>query len=209
MRLLQTLLVLTFLIIALVGGQNDEFDETTELINLNDDSFEHLTQASTGATTGDWLVLMTKDKKCSECEKIEKELKNVATLKKGFMNVAKLVTKLSPITLRRFGVSKKPILIYFHLGMQWTYKGDMKKDKIIDFISGDFAQQNGRRVVSPLDSIDIWKEDFMKELEAAYKEKRLPKNNVLLILSVGLLAGLMVVLGFITSKNKDLKKKDD
>ena len=25
---------------------------------LNDDSFEHLTQASTGATTGDWLILL-------------------------------------------------------------------------------------------------------------------------------------------------------
>lgn len=25
---------------------------------LNDDTFEHLTQAATGATTGDWLVML-------------------------------------------------------------------------------------------------------------------------------------------------------
>lgn len=25
---------------------------------LNDESFEHLTQASTGATTGDWLIVL-------------------------------------------------------------------------------------------------------------------------------------------------------
>lgn len=25
---------------------------------LNDDSFEHLTQVATGATTGDWLVML-------------------------------------------------------------------------------------------------------------------------------------------------------
>jgi len=25
---------------------------------LNDETFEHLTQASTGATTGDWLILL-------------------------------------------------------------------------------------------------------------------------------------------------------
>ena len=30
----------------------------TCLIHLSDDNFEHLTQAATGATTGDWLVLM-------------------------------------------------------------------------------------------------------------------------------------------------------
>ena len=31
---------------------------TAEPISLNDDNFEHLTQAATGATTGDWLVLL-------------------------------------------------------------------------------------------------------------------------------------------------------
>ena len=29
-----------------------------DLIVLDDGSFEHLTQAATGATTGDWLVFM-------------------------------------------------------------------------------------------------------------------------------------------------------
>ena len=33
-------------------------EETAEPIKLNDDNFEHLTQAATGATTGDWLVLL-------------------------------------------------------------------------------------------------------------------------------------------------------
>lgn len=44
-------LILVFLLlnVILVSG---------ELILLDDDSFEHLTQASTGATTGDWVVLM-------------------------------------------------------------------------------------------------------------------------------------------------------
>lgn len=35
-----------------------EEDDETDLIMLNDSNFEHLTQASTGATTGDWLVMM-------------------------------------------------------------------------------------------------------------------------------------------------------
>ncbi len=34
---------------------------------LNDNTFEHQTQAATGATTGDWFVLFVKDE-CPECE---------------------------------------------------------------------------------------------------------------------------------------------
>ena len=29
-----------------------------DVIALNDETFEHLTQSSTGATTGDWIVLL-------------------------------------------------------------------------------------------------------------------------------------------------------
>ena len=38
---------------------NFTYSETgNKVIELNDANFEHLTQASTGATTGDWLVLL-------------------------------------------------------------------------------------------------------------------------------------------------------
>lgn len=37
-----------------------KFDQnrTPTVKELTDDSFEHLTQAATGATTGDWLILL-------------------------------------------------------------------------------------------------------------------------------------------------------
>lgn len=47
------------------GPVNDElilhtFSDNREPVvkELNDDTFEHLTQAATGATTGDWLVML-------------------------------------------------------------------------------------------------------------------------------------------------------
>lgn len=47
------------------GPVNDElilhtFTDNKEPVvkELNDQTFEHLTQASTGATTGDWLVML-------------------------------------------------------------------------------------------------------------------------------------------------------
>ena len=44
--------ILPLVLILNVLGAEDQ------LLLLNDDNFEHLTQAATGATTGDWLVLM-------------------------------------------------------------------------------------------------------------------------------------------------------
>ncbi|KAJ7393769.1 hypothetical protein OS493_003428 [Desmophyllum pertusum] len=39
---------------------------------LNDASFEHLTQASTGATTGDWLIVFSFTERDPECERCKK-----------------------------------------------------------------------------------------------------------------------------------------
>jgi len=39
----------------------EEFVETAQMVamkTLYDETFEHLTQAATGATTGDWLVIL-------------------------------------------------------------------------------------------------------------------------------------------------------
>ena len=33
-------------------------NQDANVVALNDDSFEHLTQASSGATTGDWFVFL-------------------------------------------------------------------------------------------------------------------------------------------------------
>jgi len=198
---------LVILLVCMINITCSQDEEESDIIVLDDNNFEHLTQASTGATTGDWLVMMTKDKKCSECDKIEKELRKVATVFKGRKNIAKLDPKNSRLTLRRFKISKKPTLLFFHLGYQWIYKGDLKNKKISEFVSDGFSRQNGYQVTAQLDSIDVWKEDFIKELKAAYKEKRLPKRDALLIVSAGILAGAMLIYGFLFSKKKENETK--
>ena len=56
---------------------------------LTDGSFEHLTQAATGATTGDWLVLFYTDD-CTDCHKMMAGLESVSCQHKGRVNVAKV-----------------------------------------------------------------------------------------------------------------------
>jgi len=204
------LVTLALFISTITSSGEEEEEEKVQLILLNDTNFEHLTQAATGATTGDWLVLMSKDNKCkTECEKIEKELEKVATLHKNRVNIAKLDTINSRLTLRRFKAGKKASLMFFRLGNQWTYKGEMKKKRISEFVSEGFMRQNGYRVADQLDSFDVWKEDFVKELKASYRERRLPDRSTLLIVLAALMAAVMLLCGYAAAKNPPNNDDDD
>ena len=185
-------------------------DEGIDVHVLDDDSFEHLTQASTGATTGDWLVLMTSDRECSDCKKIQRELRRVALTYQNLKNVAILDTENSQLTLRRFKVSMKPILLFFHHGYQWTYTREIEKhEEISAFVEECLQQCVGQIVTPPLDSIDVWKEDFAQEVTAALKEKRLPKGNALLVISGGLLAVMMLLYGLVCSSKPKREEVDE
>merc|ERR1719295_1029955 len=56
---------------------------------LTDSSFEHLTQAATGATTGDWFVLFSSSK-CRLCKRMTAALETVACNNRGRSNVARV-----------------------------------------------------------------------------------------------------------------------
>ncbi|PFX17881.1 Thioredoxin domain-containing protein [Stylophora pistillata] len=60
-------------------------DSTVKI--LDDNSFEHLTQASTGSTTGDWLIVFSfteRDPECAECKKADEAIeKSQEHLKQG------------------------------------------------------------------------------------------------------------------------------
>lgn len=64
-KIYYNLLTYLFILLNLVGPLNDEEILHTFLNNkepivkeLTDETFEHLTQASSGATTGDWFVML-------------------------------------------------------------------------------------------------------------------------------------------------------
>lgn len=135
------------------------------LVVLNDDNFEHLTQAATGATTGDWLVFMVKSGKCKECEHIEKELKTVAVEFRNRLNVAKLDPDNSRLTLRRFKIQKKPTILFFRLGYQWRYTKRISSQDISRFVSEGYGRENAYPVAKQLDRFDVWQEDYVKEMK--------------------------------------------
>ncbi len=75
---------------------------------LNDNTFEHQTQAATGATTGDWFVLFVK-RDCEECDLLRARWEALACRHKGRINVARVDRAGSgAVTGRRFDVTGVP-----------------------------------------------------------------------------------------------------
>uniref|UniRef100_T1IUX9 Uncharacterized protein n=1 Tax=Strigamia maritima TaxID=126957 RepID=T1IUX9_STRMM len=87
---------------------------------LTDDTFEHLTQAGTGATTGDWLVLF-----CNLTEQLCTSLQpiwdSVSSRISARLNVAFVDTFQNTKLITRFKIEKIPEIIFFRLGKMYRY----------------------------------------------------------------------------------------
>lgn len=103
---------------------------------LTDETFEHLTQASTGATTGDWLVMFYTNE-CADCQRLQARWEAVGAQLKSRMNVAR-VNKggAGGVTARRFDVFDVPSFILFRQGKMYKYQ--IHKYDVASFVS--FAQ---------------------------------------------------------------------
>ena len=92
-------------------------------IHLTDETFEHETQAATGATTGDWFVYFY-DKNCHACTMFKAVwrffAKKVNEDEDLYVNVAKVDIDESPETVRRFKLYSFPSLVYFHKGQYYV-----------------------------------------------------------------------------------------
>ncbi|XP_012289040.1 thioredoxin domain-containing protein [Orussus abietinus] len=122
------------------GRLNDEdiltmFTENKEPLvkELTDETFEHLTQASSGATTGDWFVLFYTPS-CIECQRLGARWEAVGAKLKQRVNVArvnKYTTGAS--TARRFNVVDVPEFILFKQGKMYRYQ--IPKYDVSSFVS--------------------------------------------------------------------------
>ncbi|XP_055296942.1 thioredoxin domain-containing protein [Sitodiplosis mosellana] len=122
---------------------------------LTDDSFEHLTQAATGSTTGDWLVLFY-NRECIDCQRLSAVWEAVGAGLRNRVNVARVEKDLRGVkTAKRFNVQKAPEFIFIRQGNFYRY--DIPKYDVKTFVS--FAQEfyrNSRaeKIKSPASPFD-------------------------------------------------------
>lgn len=86
---------------------------------LNDNNFEHLTQASSGATTGDWLTIFYKP----GCGLVAMTtMEGLAVRMHHTLNIAKIQMNTNPKLIERFKVKTCPTLIFFRHGKMYRYE---------------------------------------------------------------------------------------
>ena len=101
-------------------------------INLNDQNFEHETQAATGATTGDWFIYFYSPH-CMKCKFMSPEWKFFAERMKEQqvpVNIAKVDVEANPQTVRRLRVFSFPTYLYFKGGFYYNYTGPVVADSL-------------------------------------------------------------------------------
>jgi len=120
------------------------------VVELDEQNFEHLTQAASGATSGDWLVLFCKES-VPRCAKVAANWQKVAVTlaasreAKGLpgINVATVDTGTSSWLRKRFGIQSVPVVNLFKGGVMYNFHGGgFSVDRLVSFAEGDFERSN-------------------------------------------------------------------
>ncbi|XP_015758482.1 PREDICTED: thioredoxin domain-containing protein-like [Acropora digitifera] len=160
---------------------------------LNDESFEHLTQASTGATTGDWFIVFSftdKDPECTECKKADEAIAKAQEKLSHKLNFALVLPPKSKLTLKRFDVARWPHVILLKQGKQYTYsEGKIDEESFIRFIEKGYELAASQPVPPPIGKFDIFIEGLMDDIKHMIQ---LRKNAAAVIFFAGVLFGLML-----------------
>jgi len=131
----------------------------TPIPELTDATFEHLTQSSTGSTTGDWIILFANSKR-PECMKpLLADLGTLAARFRRRKNVATLCTQSNPQTAQRFGFSSNQHctkILFFHRTSLYHYENeDIQIKDLIKFVTEGYKTVEAKDVPLPISKIDI------------------------------------------------------
>nr|CAG4644057.1 EOG090X0856 [Lepidurus arcticus] len=161
---------------------------------LTDENFEHLTQASTGATTGDWFVLFYRpDNDVSQ--RLMARWEALGASLKNRVNVAKVNVQGPGVsTANRLGVVDVPSFVFIRQGKM--YRFDLPKHDLSMFV--DFANGWYRNV--PSKSVPVPPSPFDELVDRVVF---FIKENLLLVqVGSGVLVALILALIALSCRSK-------
>jgi len=147
------------------------------IMKLSDDNFEMETQASTGATTGSWLVTFGEED-CMRCKIMREELAGIdEELRQSYIIPAYADRSDSGMLWRRFNIDQVPTTLLFARGKMWAYRGPEGSLEITSFYETALSDMSGgREVPEEMNWLDrqLWKvgarqaADLVKEIALEY-----------------------------------------
>eukprot|EP00941_MAST-03F_sp_MAST-3F-sp1_P003844 g3844.t1 len=184
-------------------------DADSKVVELTDSTFEHLTQASTGATTGDWFVKFYAPW-CGHCQKLAPKWKHVAekASAEGVYSVAHVDISKEESLKTRFNIESLPTLIYFRKGMQCNYVGSREIDTLHSWAMERHASGEGCTSVTPPLSYQALllkqaRQHVLLAVEEAEVLFAFKKNAMIVVAVAGAILGqvVRVVLSFLFQGN--------
>jgi hypothetical protein len=167
---------------------------------LDDTNFEHLTQASTGSTTGDWLIQFY-DSKCVDCNRLIATWETVGARLKTRMNVAKVNSGTKGIqTGKRFKIDTNlPTFLLLRQGKIYRY--NLKKydiESFVGFATSWFAQISPEKVPVPKTAFDMVLETVVLKL----KDIPAIKENPIIIVGLASFSFLLIFIVLLSRNRK-------
>ena len=194
-----------------------------EVVILDDSNFEHLTQASTGQTTGKWFVKFYASW-CGHCKTLAPKWEELSNSFGDNNDEGIVVAKVDAIanrdTAKRFQVKGYPYLVYIADGKLYPYKGARNVDDMKEFCITGYKQAEGLPVPPP-PRVPSFVERSRKKLKKFVDSKPLlrmlledfehivniRKNAAVVLLLLGAFVGFWV--GYLVGKSKPSKLKTD
>lgn len=112
-----------------------EEEATSKVVTLTDATFERETQATTGATTGDWFVSFCLGLETCPTAELEALATQLAEQEDNDVNVATVDVDENLALAQRFGVIDASKFTLFSKGKMWQYDGPPALDAMAAFLN--------------------------------------------------------------------------
>ncbi|KAL7569939.1 hypothetical protein ACA910_008599 [Epithemia clementina (nom. ined.)] len=179
--------ILLLLPLRTVFGEGYPLHEQSFVVRLKDENFEHETQASTGGTTGSWLVWFHghQDK-----TPIEGEVPASEFWSENHVVLATIDERKYPTTKRRFGLSEFPVFLFIHKGKYYRLDKDngYNWEMIVDFVIEKYASTTPYDIPPPR----TYQDDLKDLFRSMYHE--LVGKSFPYLIYFGALAGSLTML---------------
>ncbi|XP_017079961.1 thioredoxin domain-containing protein isoform X1 [Drosophila eugracilis] len=176
---------------------NDNLEPAVK--ELSDDNFEHLTQASSGATTGDWFIFFS-SAECTVCQRLYAVWESVGGKLKRKLNIARMNSLESGIsTAKRLGALESPAFVFLRQGKMYKYLAKQyTPEAFVNFAEKGYLTQSHPQ---PVPEIPSAVNEFLGPLQGYFKSE-----NISSLATLGIVALVAVI--FITKKVAKILKSD-
>jgi len=185
----------------------------SEVIPLTDSNFEHLTQASSGQTTGKWLVKFYAPW-CGHCRSLMPTWENLATAiandyEDEGINIASVDATNESGLRDRFKVSAYPDLKYFADRKMYNYDGGRTLEDLLEFITEGYKNADS----APIPSEPNWFDKNVGQQVESLREDffhivQIRKNAAALLFFLGVSFGFLFSIVVLSLKKHSKIKAD-